>query len=55
VYCVFPLQRLGERIPFNELLDWHRSSIMALDSVLKTVEYGVRISSSVGPFKYERL
>ena len=53
VPCVLraPLQRLGDAIPLDELLDPHHSSVEALDGVLETVEYGVRRSSRVEPFE----
>ena len=46
-----PFQRLGDTIPFDELLDRLRSSVEALDRVLKTVEYGVWRSTRVEPFE----
>ena len=45
------LQRFGDTIPFDELLDRHRSSVETLGGVLETVEYGVRRSSRVELFE----
>jgi hypothetical protein len=46
-----PFQRLGDTIPFDELLDRHRPSVEATDRVLKTVKYGIWRSSRVKPFE----
>ena len=46
-----PFQRLGDTIPFDELLDRHRPSVEALDCVLETVEYGVQRLSRIEPFE----
>ena len=46
-----PLQRLGNAIPFDEILDWDRSSVEALDGVLKTIDDRVRRPSRIKLFK----
>ncbi|ELZ33260.1 hypothetical protein C472_15167 [Halorubrum tebenquichense DSM 14210] len=46
-----PFEWLRDTIPLDKLFNRHRSSEMALDGVLKTVEYGVRRSSRVEPFE----
>jgi len=46
-----PLQRLGDAIPFDEVLNWDRSSMEARDGILKTLEYRVRRASRVELFE----
>ena len=46
-----PFQRLGDAIPFDEVLNWYRSSVESRDSVLEAVENDVWRACRVKPFE----